>query len=148
MKIYNNELLGIFSMQEVLSRTQKIALCNIMLVLPIVFHKKSLDYLSHKRTNIISFQDLLLTKPELLVSINNRFYNFLPSSINCISLCIENGVAELVEDDLVFKKKLITDDAIPLIGKRSVKIQAASMKIADLILDEPHNIYDICGVRL
>ncbi|MCV9879492.1 three component ABC system middle component [Brenneria izbisi] len=148
MKTYNNELLGIFSMQEVLSRTQKMALCNIMLVLPIVFHKKSLDYLSHKRTNIISFQDLLLTKPELLVSINKRFYNFLPSSINCVSLCIENGVAELFEDNLVFKKKLITDDAISLIGKRSVKIQAASINIADLILDEPHNIYDICGVRL
>ncbi|MEI7367846.1 three component ABC system middle component [Pectobacterium sp. 1950-15] len=148
MKIYNNELLGIFSMQEVLSRTQEMALCNIMLVLPIVFHKKSLDYLSHKRTNIISFQDLLLTKPELLVSINKRFYNFLPSSINCVSLCIENGVAEFVEDNLVFKKKLITDDAISLIGKRSVKIQAASINIANLILDEPHNIYDICGVRL
>ncbi|TDB52286.1 hypothetical protein C5468_10855 [Photorhabdus luminescens subsp. mexicana] len=140
--------MGIFSIQEVLSTAQKIALSNIMIVLPIIFHKKSLDYFAHKRTNIISLQDLLLTKPELLVSINKRFYNFLPSSINCVSLCVENGIAELVENNLVFKKKLITDDAISLIGKRAVKIQAASINIAHLMLDEPHNIYDICGVRL
>ncbi|MDM7506630.1 DUF6521 family protein [Klebsiella pneumoniae] len=66
-----------------------------MLILPIIFHKKSLDYLAHKKTNTLSFQDLLLTKPEIIVSINKRFYNFLPSSVNCVSLCLENGIAEL-----------------------------------------------------
>ncbi|MGU9880179.1 three component ABC system middle component [Escherichia coli] len=81
MKIYNNELLGIFSLQEVLSIASNIEISNAMLILPIIFHKKSLDYLAHKRTNTLSFQDLLLTKPEIIVSINKRFYNFLPSSV-------------------------------------------------------------------
>ncbi|EBY7429837.1 TPA: three component ABC system middle component [Klebsiella aerogenes] len=148
MKIYNNELLGIFSMQEVLSIASKIELSNAMLILPIIFHKKSLDYLAHKRTNSLSFQDLLLTKPELIVSINNRFYNFLSSSINCVSLCIENEIAELDQGKLAFRNKLILDNAIPSIGKRALKIQAASLNIARLLLEKPHNIYDICGVRL
>lgn len=104
MKIYNNELLGIFSVQEVLSIALKIELTNAMLILPIMFHKKSLDYLAHKRTNTLSFQELLLSKPELIVSINKRFYNFLPPSINCISLCIENEIAELDQGTLTFKK--------------------------------------------
>ncbi|MDM7340781.1 three component ABC system middle component, partial [Klebsiella pneumoniae] len=95
MKIYNNELLGIFSLQEVLSIASNIEISNAMLILPIIFHKKSLDYLAHKKTNTLSFQDLLLTKPEIIVSINKRFYNFLPSSVNCVSLCLENGIAEL-----------------------------------------------------
>lgn len=148
MKIYNNELIGIFSVQEVLSIASKIELTNAMLILPIMFHKKSLDYLAHKRTSTLSFQDLLLTKPELIVSINKRFYNFLPSSINCVSLCIENKIAELDHGKLAFKNKLILDDAIPFIGKRALKIQAASLNIARLLLEEPHNLYDICGVRL
>ncbi|EEN5364974.1 hypothetical protein GIZ71_22970, partial [Salmonella enterica] len=92
--------------------------------------------------------DLLLTKPEIIVSINKRFYNFLPSSVNCVSLCLENGIAELQHGKLAFKKKLILDNAIPFIGKRAVKIQAASINVARLLLEEPHNIYDICGVRL
>lgn len=148
MKIYNNELLGIFSVQEVLSIALKIELTNAMLILPIMFHKKSLDYLAHKRTNTLSFQELLLSKPELIVSINKRFYNFLPPSINCISLCIENEIAELDQGTLTFKKKLILDDAIPFIGKRASKIQAASLNIARLISEESRSIYDICGVRL
>ncbi|CNG68743.1 DUF6521 family protein [Yersinia ruckeri] len=148
MKIYNNELLGVFSIQEVLSITQEMALSKVMIVLPMIFHKKSLDYFAHKRTNITSLQDILLTKPELLVAANKRYYNFLPSSINCVSLCIENGIAELIEGNLIFRKKLISDDAVTVIGKRAVKIQAASLNIAHLMLDEPHNIYDICGVRL
>lgn len=148
MKIYNNELLGIFSLQEVLSIASNIEISNAMLILPIIFHKKSLDYLAHKRTNTLSFQDLLLTKPEIIISINKRFYNFLPSSVNCVSLCLENGIAELEHGKLAFKNKLISDNAIPFIGKRAVKIQAASINVARLLLEEPHNIYDICGVRL
>lgn len=148
MKIYNNELLGIFSLQEVLSISSNIELSNAMLVLPIIFHKKSLDYLAHKRTNTLSFQNMLLTKPELIVSINKRFYNFLPSSINCVSLCIENGIAELDNGKLKFRNKLILDNAIPFIGNRAIKIQTASINIARLLLEEPHSIYDICGVRL
>lgn len=148
MSLYNNELLGVFSLQEVLSIAKTIPLSNIMLALPIVFHKKSLDYLANKKTNVISFQDIMLTKPELILSMNKRYYNFLPSSINCVSLCIENGVADLIENNLVFKNKLIPDDAISLIGKRAIKIQAASVKITHLLLDESHNLYDTCGVRL
>lgn len=148
MSLYNNELLGVFSLQEVLSIAKEIPLSNIMLALPIVFHKKSLDYLANKKTNVISFQDIMLAKPELILSMNNRYYNFLPSSINCVSLCIENGVADLIGNNLVFKNKLIPDDAIPLIGKRAIKIQAASVKITHLLLDKSHNLYDTCGVRL
>ncbi|MFJ5333057.1 three component ABC system middle component [Pectobacterium versatile] len=148
MNIYNNELLGIFSLQEVLSRLNETNLTNLMLVLPVIFHKKSLNYLSHKRTNVISFQDLLLTKPELLVSLNKRYYNFLPSSLNCISLCIENEIFELINDKVVFKKKIITDAVISTLGKRAIKIQSASLNIATLISDNAHNIYDLCGVKL
>ena len=61
---------------------------------------------------------------------------------------IENGIAELEHGKLAIKNKLILDDALPFIGKRAVKIQAASINIARLLLEEPHNIYDICGVRL
>ncbi|MGJ0625428.1 three component ABC system middle component [Xenorhabdus bovienii] len=148
MNLYNNELLGILSLQEVLSIIKKTTLCNMMIVLPIIFHKKSLNYLAHKRTNAISFQDLLLTKPELLISLNKRYYNFLPSSINCISLCIENEVIELINGELLFKEKLIIDNAISELGKRAIKIQSASINIATLISDESFNIYDLCGVRL
>lgn len=41
MKIYNNELLGIFSLQEVLSIASNIEISNAMLILPIIFHKKA-----------------------------------------------------------------------------------------------------------
>lgn len=148
MNVYNNELLGILSFQEVLFKIKRTTLSNIMIVLPIIFHRKSLNYLANKRTNIISFQDLLLTKPELLVSLNKRYYNFLPSSINCTSLCIENDIAELMDGELIFKKKIIAADAISELGKRAIKIQSAAINIATLISDEPHNVYDLCGVRL
>lgn len=148
MNVYNNELLGTLALQEVLSITGSSSLSNIMLILPIIFHKKSLNYLAHKRTKIISFQDLLLTKPELLTSLNKRYYNFLPTTINCISLCLENNITILKEGNLLFIERLIPNDAFPQLGNRAIKIASASENIAKMVTDSPNNIYDLCGIKL
>lgn len=150
MSLYNNELLGIISLQEVLFISKKVQLSNAMLVLPIVFHKKSLSYLAHKSTKIISAQDVLLTKPELLISLNKRYYNFLPTTINCLSLCIENNIIMLNDGELLFQERLINEDAFSQakLGKRSVKIQSAARNVAAIISDTPDNIYELCGIKL
>lgn len=148
MNIYNNELLGILSLQEVISITGASKLSNAMLILPIIFHKKSLNYLAHKRTKTISFQDLLLTKPDILVSLNKRYFNFLPTTINCISLSIENGILELKDGELLFLSRLIDENAFSQLGNRAIKIQSASKNLAAMLMDSSSNIYDLCGIKL
>ncbi|WP_196062123.1 MULTISPECIES: three component ABC system middle component [unclassified Serratia (in: enterobacteria)] len=148
MNIYNNELLGMLSLQEVISITGGSKLSNAMLILPIIFHKKSLNYLAHKRTKTISFQDLLLTKPDILVSLNKRYFNFLPTTINCISLSIENGILELKDGELLFLSRLIDENAFSQLGNRAIKIQSASKNLATMLMDSSSNIYDLCGIKL
>ncbi|WP_306455854.1 three component ABC system middle component [Serratia fonticola] len=148
MNIYNNELIGVLSLQEVLFITKKCTIVNLAIVLPIIFHKKSLNYLAHKKTKIISIQDLLLTKPELLSSLNKRYYNFLPITINCLSLCIENNIASLENGEFSFSKRLIDDMLLTQLGNRVIKIKAASENIASIISDSPSNVYDLCGISL
>lgn len=75
MSLYNNELLGILVFQEFMYIKKETELSSLMLLLPIVFHQKSLSYLSNQKTKVISIQNLILTKPEILVSLNKRYYN-------------------------------------------------------------------------
>lgn len=148
MSLYNNELLGIFAFQEFMYIKKDIELSNLMLLLPIIFHKKSLSYLSNKNINIISIQNLILTKPEILVSLNKRYYNFLSNSINCLSLCLENNLLELRNGNIYFLKRMFNENDLPNLGNRALKIQASMMNLVSLLSSDSSQLYELCGVEL
>ncbi|WP_392553094.1 DUF6521 family protein [Orbus wheelerorum] len=148
MSLYNNELLGILVFQEFMYIKKETELYSLMLLLPIVFHQKSLSYLSNKKTKVISIQNLILTKPEILVSLNKRYYNFLPNSINCLSLCLDNGFFELKDGKVFFLKRMFNENDLPNLGNRALKIQASIMNLVSLLSSDSSQLYELCGVEL
>jgi hypothetical protein len=148
MSLYNNELLGILAFQEFMYIKKEIELSNLMLLLPIIFHKRSLYYLSKKSTKIISIQNLILTKPEILISLNKRYYNFLLISINCLSLCLDNNLLELKNGNVYFLKRMFNQKDIPCLGNRASKIQASMINLVNLLSNDSSQIYELCGVDL
>lgn len=148
MSLYNNELLGILVFQEFMYIKKETELSSLMLLLPIVFHQKSLSYLSNQKTKVISIQNLILTKPEILVSLNKRYYNFLSNSINCLSLCLDNGLFELKDGNVFFLKRMFNENDLLNLGKRALRIQASMMNLVSLLSSDSNQLYELCGVEL
>lgn len=148
MSLYNNELLGILVFQEFMYIKKETELSSLMLLLPIIFHQKSLSYLSNQKTKVISIQNLILTKPEILVSLNKRYYNFLSNSINCLSLCLDNGLFELKDGNVFFLKRMFNENDLLNLGKRALRIQASMMNLVSLLSSDSSQLYELCGVEL
>lgn len=148
MSLYNNELIGILCFQEFMYIKKEIELSKIMLLLPIIFHQKSLAYLSNKKTRVISIKNLILTKPEILVSLNRRYYNFLPHSINCLSLCLDNKLLKLKDGNVYFLKRMFNEYDLPNLGKRALKIQTSMANLVELLSDDSYQLFELCGVEL
>lgn len=148
MSLYNNELIGILCFQEFMYIKKEIELSKIMLLLPIIFHQKSLAYLANKKTRVISIKNLILSKPEILVSLNRRYYNFLRHSINCLSLCLDNKLLKLKDGNVYFLKRMFNEYDLPNLGKRALKIQKSMTNLVELLSDDSYQLFELCGVEL
>lgn len=152
MIIYNNEIIGLFIIQELLGKIKKIELVKIPLAFSILLHKRSLHYLSNSKTDIISSQDFFFKKPELIVSIHKRFYNNLPIVVNSINLSIENNIIQLDDNgNAIFIKNLWDDNGINIektFGKRIYLIKKSIPKIKNILNDNTEIIFHLYGVKL
>lgn len=152
MIIYNNEIIGLFIIQELLGEIEKIELIKIPLAFSILLHKRSLHYLSNSKTDIISSQDFFFKKPELIVSINKRFYDNLPVAVNSINLSIENRIIQLDNNgNAIFIKNLWDNNDINIektFGKRMHLIKKSIPNIENILKDNTETLFHLYGVKL
>ena len=127
-RLSHNELIGAVALQSALenSLNQQLSLAKSMLVLPLLFDKTVRAVLKNRNSVVLSSKDLLISKPSAFITVRARYEALAITSLNTILLAQELGMAALVDDGLVLKKKIFFQSQSD-IGKFAKDILTASI---------------------
>ena len=151
VNIYNNEILGCIGVYSIIKHIKSISAAKALLILPLVFQKDLVSYISRSNVHIQSIEQLILRKPELISNFDERFYALLKVSVNSIFILNSLGFLAIKPNGKI--ELLGEEDFIPsyekrVIGKRATQIVKASPKIAKLLEDKVENLYVQLRVKL
>ena len=137
--IYNNEAISTIALGYFMSRVKVISIPKFMLVLPFVLHEQTLRQLNNNSINR-SLEELIIKKPLLLSNFNSRFKDFLPLSINSVTILNELQVIKLdrkyiyYNEDSNFRTRELKD-----IGNRIQKIIKGIDSLIEIITNIDNN---------
>lgn len=134
---YNNVGIGVVGIASILNHLDSISIPKALLIIPLVMHRPTLAYMAHKSTLERGSAALASGHPQLFVNFNERFESSLPLSINSIQLLVNLGYARL-GGTLIRSRRLSIDTEL---GARALKIDLASEKISDLLLEADEELY-------
>lgn len=134
---YNNVGIGVVAIASVLNHLDRLSIPKALLIIPLIVHRPTLNHMAHKGTLERGSAALTSGYPQLFVNFNERFESSLPLSINSIQLFIHLGYGKL-GDFLIRQRRLdINQD----LGQRAKKIDIASEKISELLLEPEEELY-------
>jgi len=134
---YNNVGIGVLALASVLNYSHSLSIPKALLIIPMIIHRPTLAYMSHKGTLGRGSAALTSGSPQLFVNFNERFESSLPLSINSIQLLVHLGYAKLGKT--LIRQKLLEIDKD--FGHRAQKIAQASEKISELLLEPEEELY-------
>jgi hypothetical protein len=106
------------------------------LILPFVFHEPTVRKLkgrSYKR----SLEEFIVKNPECIINFNMRFQDFLPITINSISILNDINVIRIVNDSLHFNyENDFSPELSSSIGSRAKNIFKAIDVLNELMKDQ------------
>lgn len=127
---YNNEIIGIVAMISILKPLEKISISKAMLILPLILHDPTMNYLQRGNVEIRSIDQLVADKFQFLLNFNNRFSSMLPISLNCLYL-LEKMNHIKIEDGYIYIKNEINLN-VKKLGKRGMKIYKSSSNMRNI----------------
>jgi hypothetical protein len=134
---YNNVGIGVVAIASVLNHVGSLSVPKALLIIPMIVHRPTLAYMASKVTLERGSAALASGHPQLFANFNERFESNLPLSVNSIQLLVHLGYARLGET-LVRKRRLTIDQGL---GQRAKKIDLASDKISELLLEPEEELY-------
>lgn len=102
--IYNNEAISAIALGYFMSRVRVITIPKFMLVLPFILHEQTLKQLNNNSINR-SLEELVTKKPLLLANFNSRFKDFLPLSVNSITILNELQIIKMDRQYIYFNEE-------------------------------------------
>ncbi|MER1986617.1 MAG: three component ABC system middle component [Solibacillus sp.] len=139
--LYNNELIAAISILSVLKHLKQGTTALLVLVLPIISEKKTLNFLAKQNTKIRSIEELILKNPETIVNFNNRYLSNLGTSINAIFLLKEMQLIQINGNVISYIDDNEIDFSSKQLGARLEKIINCSEKLSYILEDKIENIY-------
>lgn len=137
--IYNNEAISTIALGYFMSKVRIISLPKFMLVLPFVLHEQTLKQLNNNSINR-SLEELIIKKPLILSNFNSRFKDFLPLSINSVTILNELGIVQLDREYIYFNEKSIFNKRdLNEIGDRIKKIMKGIDSLIEIITNDDNN---------
>lgn len=137
--IYNNEAISTIALGYFMSNVGVISIPKFMLVLPFVLHEQTLKQLNNNSINR-SLEELIIKKPLILSNFNSRFKDFLPLSINSITILNELDIIELDREYIYFNEKSIFNQRdLNEIGNRIKKIMKGIDSLIEIITNHDNN---------
>ncbi|MEJ6980619.1 three component ABC system middle component [Pedobacter sp. P351] len=137
--INNNEALACVALGYLLKGFSSITSAKALLVLPFILHYPTVRKLrssSLKR----SLEEFIVKNPECFISFNARFVDYLPLSINAITILSEMNIITIRRDEIVYN---YTSDFSPeysrTIGKRATDFLPAIEVLAYLFKGQNEN---------
>jgi hypothetical protein len=134
---YNNVGIGVTAIASVLNHLGSLSIPKALLIIPMIVHRPTLNHMANKGTLERGSAALSSGHPQLFVNFNERFESCLALSVNSIQLLAHLGYAKLGEV-LVRQRRLVIDSDL---GQRAKKIDLASEKISELLLEPDEELY-------
>lgn len=137
--IYNNEAISTIALGYFISKVKVISIPKLMLILPFVLHEQTLRQLNNNSINR-SLEELIIKKPLLLSNFNSRFKDFLPLSINSVTILYELQIIKIDRDYIYFNEDSnFNYRDLKEIGERAKKILKGIDSLKEIITKTDNN---------
>jgi hypothetical protein len=138
--IFNNEAISTVCIGYFLSNLKVVSIPKILLVLPFVLHEQTVKKL---RNNSLkrSLEEFILKNPEVVSNFNARFIDFLPLSVNSLTILRELNVIRLDRDFAYLNGNNFHPDYDRNIGDRMKNIFKAIDVLSELMLESDVNSF-------
>lgn len=138
--IYNNEAISMVALIAVLEKINNLNIAKAMLILPLLYYKRTLNFLNKKDTAKLSLEEFTNHKI-LLTNFNERFLTYLPITINSISILRELNIIKVSENNIKFIPNNKFDLNNTKLGERAGEIIKGATKISELLKEDTNNLY-------
>lgn len=139
--LYNNEIISAVSIASILRYLKKSTISQLSLVLPLISHKKTLNFLSKKNTKVRSIEELIIKNPDTIVNFNDRYLSCLITSLNSVLLLKEMNIIQMDNKNIIYLENNEFDFTSEKLGTRLEKIISCSDKLAYILDDKIENLY-------
>ena len=137
--INNNEALATVAIGYLLKLSGTMTAAKAMLILPFIFHPPTVRKLrgnSLKR----SLEELIVKNPECFISFNARFVDYLPLSVNAVTILQETNLVTVLRDQITFNYATdFSPEYTRKIGKRAGDFLPAIEALSDIFKEQSEN---------
>lgn len=143
LETYNNMGFSLISFLSIIKNMNSLEYSKSLLVLPLVLHDPLVKYLKDGRVVIRGIEDLILTKVEYFLNYNDRYFNYLPLSLNTIIFAEKMGYIEINNSQIIPIRQEIEkiDFNIKDFGTRINNVQKASNNIIKILDEDVKELY-------
>ncbi|MCW3808017.1 three component ABC system middle component [Plebeiibacterium marinum] len=137
---YNNEAIGLISIYSVLQKIREINIAKITLVLPLLFHEKSLKHIMNDDFEDSSIEEFT-SNTHLFVNFNDRFKTYLPICLNVISIMKSSDLISFDNNVISINEQKEIDISKAEIGNRGKQLHDAGHKLANILIENETNLF-------
>lgn len=138
--IFNNEAISTVCIGYFLSNLKVVSIPKILLVLPFILHEQTVKKL---RNNSLkrSLEEFILKNPEVVSNFNARFIDFLPLSVNSLTILKELNIIRLDRNFAYLNENNFYPDRDRNIGDRMKNIFKAIDVLSELMIESDVNSF-------
>jgi len=139
--IYNNEAISSVALGYFLKRYGTISIIKLMLVLPFALHGPTVRKLRNK-SNKRSLEEFILKNSECLINFNARYFDYLPLSINSVTILKEMDVLHIRGEKIYYNQySSFAPEKYNNIGNRAKNIFPALDVLIELMQEQDVNSF-------
>lgn len=139
--LFNNEMIAAISIASVVRHLKQGTIAQMVLIIPLISEKKTLNFLAKQNTKVRSIEELIIKNPETIVNFNNRYLSNLITSLNSIFLLKEMNIIQMNNSDIFYNPANNFDFSSKQLGTRLEKMISCSEKLAYILDDKIENLY-------
>lgn len=127
---YNNLGINAFAISAVLEKAEFLTFPRLMLILPIIAHRKMIRQFAHARFKIVSFEQYFIENTQNFYNFSERYHACLAPTVNALQLLNEIGSLEFRAEGAAIVSPIPITAAL---GNRADRIYRASSNVAAII---------------
>jgi len=138
--IYNNEAISIVAIITVLEKLKQIDIAKVMLILPFLYHKRTLSFIEKTNIELLTLEEFTERKL-LFANFQDRFLTYLPITINSLTILKEMKLIEIKNNEIIYKPDNKFDILNNQLGERVKNIVSSASKLSNLLREDTINLY-------
>lgn len=137
MSIYNNEAIATLAIGHFLKQLTRIQHTKLLFVLPFVLHDPTAKRLRGKAYHR-SLEEFLIKNTDCVINFSERFEEFLPLTINAVTILNEMNVVRIEKEHLVYNANNLAfnPEGETTIGKRVNDVMKSVEGITEIFKEE------------